>query len=622
MADGERVAQLESQVQTLAQRVELLEMYVLPVSARTAAQSPPPAPAPPPADWPASWTQPPPPPAAKPEHPGLSITPSRVLAIAGGLVLLLGVGYLLRYAVAQGWLGPPVRVLLALAGSGVLAVVGLRLERADATRLVGQICTATASAGAYAAVVAAVVLYELIATPVGLLAAALIAGVAVGHGARTRNVGITALGVGGALASPVLVGADGAATLGLLLVALTAGLGVAVRRAWPAVTALAFAVVTPQLWSIGMERASVAVALPFAAACGALVLVACTLHARGKDWDAAWVPVAVGATNALSTAALGFFVLNERVAIPGDWPSVWLLAVAVAHLGVGLVLARRYFSPPMAVAMALAGLVIGDAAVLVLTGGYTAGLLLGLLALVAAAALHPAWLRDTAEPLVMAQLLVFGAHALGDVVDLPAVASMEAVVLVAALCAAAVAFAGLVPAKDRALAVLGAAVFGGLAVLRLLDAEAPLGSLLDGPPDLLVVVVMCVAIAGAAFLLGHLLHRRFWIAAVVVVNYALSLAAVSLDPQGLGRVALTGLWAGAGGAALVAGRRRALPDVRRGGAALLAAAVSKAALVDTTTLDGTYRAIALLLCGAVLVATAVSEARAAGTGNHTSAPTP
>ena len=74
--------------------------------------------------------------------------------------------------------------------------------------------------------------------------------------------------------------------------------------------------------------------------------------------------------------------------------------------------------------------------------------------------------------------------------------------------------------------------------------------------------------------------------------------------------------------ALVAGRRTSLPDVRRGGAALLAAAVAKAALVDTTTLDGTPRATALLLCGAVLVATAIAEARATGGTDDLSAQTP
>ena len=134
-------------------------------------------------------------------------------------------------------------------------------------------------------------------------------------------------------------------------------------------------------------------------------------------------------------------------------------------------------------------------------------------------------------------------------------------------------------------------------------------ALLEGPGDLGVALAMCVALALAAGALGWKLQSAFTHAAVVVTNYAVSLAAVSMDPDGAGRVALTGLWAVGGSMALMAGRAWDRRDLRRGGGALLAAAVTKAAFVDTVLLDGTHRAVALLLCGAVVVATAIAEAR-------------
>lgn len=616
MNSDERLVQLESQVRFLTDRVQRLEAWVYP--AQPAAPAQPAEPAGPPPVW---ASEPPEQPARS--RPAITVTPSRVLAVAGGLVLLLGLGYLLRYAAAQGWLGPEVRVGLGLIGSAVLAVVGIRLERAAATRVVGQICTATASAGAYAAVVSAVVVYQLVPTTIGLVVATAVAGAAIARGVWSRSPWITALGVGGALVSPVLVSAaDGAATLALLLVALTAGLGVAVRHGWPAITAMAFVVVAPQVWEIATERAPVGVALAFAAVCGVLVLLACVAHARDKAWDAAILPVTVSACNAVATAALGYAVLSERLPAPADWPGVWLLGVAIAHAAAGLLLSLRFESPPAGSVLTVAGLLLGDAAVLDLASGYAVAVLFGLLSLSAAAALSSRRLRDAAVPVVVVELAVFAVHALAFLVPEPPQGSAEAVLVVTALCAAAVAFVAVIPERERGLRIAGAVTFLALAVLRFLSVEAPLSSLLNGAPDVSIALVLCIPLVAAAVLLGQLVHRGFTIAGVALVNYGLSLAVVALDPDGAGRVALTGLWAGGGALALLAGRRRGLPDVRRGGAALLAAAVTKAALVDTTTLDGTPRATALLLCGAILVATAVAEARAAGVGDAMSTRTP
>ena len=619
----QRFDHLERQMQALTQRVYRLDGGVATAPAAPAAAAQSAAPDVPIFGPSRPSVLPPPPERTAPRRPTISVTPSRVLAAAGGLVLLLGIGFLLRYAVVRGWLGPEVRVLLALVASVVLGRAGVRLERTDATRIVGQICTATAAAGAYAAVVAAAVLYALVPPAVGLVAAAAVAGVAIARGAWTRTQSVSALGVGGALLSPVFVdAAGGGLTLALLVVALGAGLIVALRRQWPAITLLAFVITVPQVWEIGVERAPLPIALGLTGLVGAMFLAATVAAARGRDANAAFPSIALAGLNSVVVASLGYAILSERLAEPANQPALWLAAVALVHLASGFALCRRYFAPPIGVVLTVAGAVIADVAIFDLTTDYTTAVVLGAVALAAGAAMTVSWLRAPARIVAVLHVVLFACYSAFIVIPEPGVGSAEAVLLVASLCAAAVAFVALVTRTDSIVAIAGGAVFGGLAVLRLLAHEAPLSALLEGPRDLGGAVLMCGVLVATALLLGQIAHRRFVVVAVAIANYAVSLAAVALDPDGIGRVALTGLWATAGGLALVAGRRRELPDLRRGGAALLAAAVTKAALLDTTTLSGSNRAAALLLCGSVLVAAAVAEARAAGETHDAVAPTP
>src|SRR3712207_243688 len=119
MTAEDRVERLQSQVQMMTQRVYELERIVMPVEARPAGPRP---------------VLPPSPPPRSDKQP-LELSPTRVLAATGGIVLLVGLGFLLRYAVVRGWLGPEVRVVLGMFGSAVLAGIGMRLERSDVTRV-------------------------------------------------------------------------------------------------------------------------------------------------------------------------------------------------------------------------------------------------------------------------------------------------------------------------------------------------------------------------------------------------------------------------------------------------------------------------------------------------------
>ena len=616
-----RLAQLEATVRGLTQRVYRLEGQVFDQGPQPTGAVRPPAPysAPP-------WSSPAPappgvPPRATPNRapgrgwPAVEVTPSRLLATGGAIALLLGLGYLVRFAVAQGWLGPGTRILLALTGSAALGVVGLRLERTAATKVVGQICAATAAAGGYVAVVAAAVGYELVSAAVGLVGAVTIAAALAVRGVTTRSQAVAAVGVGGALAGPAFVGAA-PDLLGLtfLVIAIVAGVAVAVAQRWVAVTVLAFMLAWPQIASIALSGTPERVTLMLAAIAAGAFLIAGVLHARGLPWTNAALPAGIVALNGMLLGSLGWAVLSHISFWEGPDPQrvaagAWLAGVALLHLGVAGVVSRRLYDPPVGVAIAMVGLVLADLALADLADGYgvAVGLCVGLAG--AAACIHLEWLRSAARATVVAQVVVVVLHALTTVIGLAPAGSAEAMATAAAYCALAVALAVLLRPVSRMLAAgTGAAVLIVPAV-RLLTSEAPLSALLSGTEHLGGAVAICAALAAGCIGLGVLAHRGFFVAAVTAINYAASLAAVAMDPVGVGRVALTGLWSAGGGIALVAGRLYQRRDVRRGGAALLTAAVAKAALVDTVMLDGTHRAVALLLCGTALVATAVAEAR-------------
>lgn len=539
----------------------------------------------------------------------VDLTPSRVLALAGGLVLLLGIGFLLRYAVAQGWLGPAVRVVLALTGSTAFAALGLRLERSGTTRVVGQVCTATGATGVYSAFVAASVGYELVPALVGLGGAVVIAIAATARGVWARNQAVAALGAGGALLAPALTQAvAGPAMLLLLIVATAATVLMAVRHSWPALSLLAFVLVLPQ-GALANDR-SIAGALALLGVVGLIFLAAAIAHGRGEA-PARTIGVVLAALNAVAVTAAGWALWIGIPDVPTSSHGRWAAGVSAAYLIGGLAASACRPSEVVPRVTALCGVLLANlAAVLLLDGYAVSGVIVGG-ALAAAAAARVPQLRGAAAMAVPAQLAAVAVHAMSSLLWRPDQGSAEAVLMVAGLAAAAVVAALLSRPLGSAVTAWAGVAFLALSVVRLVSVEAPPSALLEGTTQLGAAVLMSLVITAGGLGLGALVHRRFLHAGVFVANYGLSLAAVAMDPDGVGRVALTGLWAVTGAIALGAGRHLARADVRRAGAALLTSAVSKAALIDTTTLEGTNRAAALLLCGAVLVATAIAEARAA-----------
>jgi uncharacterized membrane protein len=333
-----RLTRLEAQVEQLAERVASLERP--PVQAPT-----PPAP-----EWvvPLQRVAAPPPLRAKAplrERLGLDaddpledLFGGRVLAWVGGLAVFLGLLFLLAIAISRGWLGEGSRTLLAALASTGLLVGGAwlheRTERIDAARA----AAAAGLAGLFATAVVATRLYALVPDGSGVVLALLVGALAVTLAIRWDSRGIAALGVLGAVAAPLLVGAGHeAGTIALLFVAVAAAAGVLLWRRWDWLALGAFALAAPQWIAYLLDGAasvpSVAVA---SVAFGALGIAMAVGHdvRSGSAGGLRSQQAFLLALNAIAVAVAGWFAF-ERL---GDTTAgeVWLAALAVAHLAVGL----------------------------------------------------------------------------------------------------------------------------------------------------------------------------------------------------------------------------------------------------------------------------------------------
>ncbi len=168
----------------------------------------------------------------------------RALACTGGGVTLLGIVFFFVLAVERGWIGATARVGLGAAASTAVFGAGLWLRRRYGDTYASVASVGAGVAGAYATLLAAAALYELVPAPLALLLAAAIATagatVAIAWNAET----IAGLGLVGALLVPVPVAFQGGLTkLGVAFAALVlaATATVAVRQRWRGLLVAGFA---------------------------------------------------------------------------------------------------------------------------------------------------------------------------------------------------------------------------------------------------------------------------------------------------------------------------------------------------------------------------------------------
>jgi uncharacterized membrane protein len=313
-------------------------------------------------------------PRARPQRQAVSLEDflgGSVLAWLGGVAVLGGLAFLLTVAISRGWLGEGARTLIAGALSVALLGLGARLRERRGRNDAALAAAAAGVAGCFGTLVVAAQVYDLVPAAVAMAGALAVGGVATALAIRWRAQAFGWLGLLGALLAPAVVGDGGSA---FLLVAYAATVAVLVWRRWTALGFVAFAVVTPQwffwLSSLGIEdgfqvTAGAAACVLAMTAFGALTTVA----AVGFELRRHMKRVRVSAVFLLVLDAI---VLDAagRALLHGPAATGWLVAVAAAHLAVGLAGTRlSRVSHELALTALGLGVILADIAFAALTSG-------------------------------------------------------------------------------------------------------------------------------------------------------------------------------------------------------------------------------------------------------------
>ncbi|MEU1982683.1 DUF2339 domain-containing protein [Nocardia sp. NPDC019395] len=157
---------------------------------------------------------------------------SRVLAVAGVAVTLIGVVMLLVLAAQAGIFGPVPRVLAGAVFSAALVGAGMRVYRRTGGRVGGTALAATGFAGAYLDVVAVTTIYGWLHPVPGFAAALGVAAAGVGLAVQWRSQPLAVLVVAGAAVLAPFV-TTGPVLLAFLIVLQLACVPVQIRHDWP-----------------------------------------------------------------------------------------------------------------------------------------------------------------------------------------------------------------------------------------------------------------------------------------------------------------------------------------------------------------------------------------------------
>jgi len=305
-------------------------------------------------------------PAAAPKTPRPSLEEllgGRVLAWVGGAAVLVGLALLFALGISNGWIGEAERCVLAAVGCAGLLAAGVRLHERHGRTEAARAAVATALGGAFLTLTVAGSAYELLPSGVAVALAAAVGALAVALASRWASPTIAALGLVGALLSPVLAGLAGE-TAGLLYLApaTAAAIAVLVRQRWPWVSVCVALAVTPQWLGWLAIVHDVGLTLLVLVVFGALQAVAAIGTAlRDPREDLRPLPATLLAVNALVLGVAGWFAL---LAADDRAPAIaWVAGLAAAHLALGLA-ARR--TPRLATDLGTLcltlGVVLADAA--------------------------------------------------------------------------------------------------------------------------------------------------------------------------------------------------------------------------------------------------------------------
>lgn len=284
-----------------------------------------------------------------------------MLAWVGGAAVIVGLAYFLVLAVSNGWIGEGARTLLAGVASTSLVALGVWMHERRGRTDAAVTAVATGVAGLFMTAAVATTVYELIPTGAGLAMAMAAGAFATLLAVRWRAQAVAAIGIVGALLSPVLVGAPSSAeTMAILFVAATTAVGVLVRRRWEWLGFAAVLLAAPQwttwLFTVESTTAAILVLLAF----GALGVAAAVGFELRTSATRLRTPAAcLLALNAVILALAGWFGLEPISDAPVA--QLWLAGLAAAHLAVGLATSGRVSHELRLLALTL-GVVLADVA--------------------------------------------------------------------------------------------------------------------------------------------------------------------------------------------------------------------------------------------------------------------
>ncbi len=521
--------------------------------------------------------------------PGLEdLATPRMLAVAGGLAVTLGLAFLVSYGISQGWISESLRVVLAAIFSATLAGSGMVLLERRRGGIPAMALLLSGLVGLFLTDVAATRLYGLVSVDAGVALATLIGIAAAAFALHRGSEIVTTLAVGGTLISPALVGAHYSPdTLAFLFPVYIAAMALTATRRWPSLYLASFAIMALSVLGAQQGRPFTATQA-FAVAFAGLVVSAIGLLGRSlRDGsEEPWLSATYGVM-AAATGALGYVLItngsipNHAAAdLPDTLSKVWLFLFAALNS-------------------------------------------------VASWRCHSLGMVDTRRAALTAAIASF-AWGLGVVFHGPAL-------VVAWSAAATVTFIAARHPWERGVALAVLALAAGHALIF----EIPIDALANG-----VDSVISALIAGGAIALACALARAYgpeeWrgrasAAVVGLLIYLVSVAIVdasqmsagrfrpqstlsALDSEARGQVIVSSLWALCGLALVMGGLRRAHPSWRTAGLALMALAGAKISLFDLASLSTAARTISFIVVGMVFLAAAFAYQAAARksdpTGQH------
>jgi uncharacterized membrane protein len=500
---------------------------------------------------------------------------ARGLALAGGVVTLLGIVFFFALAASNGWIGPVERVLLGAIASALVFAAGV-FAHARYGRLHAAVAAAGAGiAGGYATLLFAAARYELMPPLAALALAAGIAAVAVALSLNWSSEIVAGFGLIGAMLVPVFALLDDQSTAtgtGFVALVFLGAAIVGIHRRWDGLLIVAGAASVPQLLTLVYQEGEPAQArvLVMAAVFGLLYLgtgIARQLRSEGPRLDA------IASIYAGGNVALTLF--SSFVLLEGNARGFALAAAATVYGAVVVATWRRELELS-ALATAAASALAAVAVAQFFDGP----------------ALVVAWAAETA-------MLAWLGRRLADT---------RFQLLALAYLILAASYTLLVEAEPDVLFTRGAdylagvpallAVAAGAAAYGLLARKWPPPRGLDAMPTFVREIVEDLHVQRPVLSLGSLV-----LAGVLAVDAAsLSLLELfdwmNVDPAfDWGHVAVTGLWSLVALSALTIGVRRSeLLEI--GGLSALAATIASFATFTVPELDHVSGWSALILAGA------------------------